>query len=131
MPLVDLASVPLTAVSLLVVGLIGVALGTLVGLLVPREFEAAMIIVAVAGIQMALGRGGSDAERFLVYWPGVESLKTAAFAPVPDAATFLGLGVLYIVVLLGLSGLVWAYRTRIWRHAAALPRTTSTSTGTA
>lgn len=70
-PVVPLQSVAWAVCSLGVVGLIGVTLGTCVGPVVPRKFQALMILVALAGIQMALGRGGSDAGRYLPYWPGV------------------------------------------------------------
>ncbi len=106
----------LTALALLLIGLIGVALGTLVGLLIPREFEAAMVIIAFAGIQMALGRGGAEAEKYLVYWPAVEALKTAVFTDVTNVYRYLGQGALYAVVLFGLAYLVWTYRTRIFRR---------------
>jgi hypothetical protein len=112
-PLVDVRSVVLTAAALLLVGLIGVTLGTVVGLLVPREFEAAMIIISVAGIQMALGRGNSSAERYLVYWPAVEALKTGVFAPSGWATGPLLLGIAYVVVLLALASSVWGLRTRV------------------
>lgn len=115
MPLVEVRSALLVSAALLLVGLIGVALGTLIGLLVEREFEATMIVIAVAGIQMALGRGGSTAERYLPYWPAVESLKTAAFSSGGAVGGPLALGGAYVVVLLGLSFVVWRLRTRIWR----------------
>ncbi|MFC6084035.1 hypothetical protein [Sphaerisporangium aureirubrum] len=115
-PLVTLRSVALAGAALLLVGLVGVALGTLVGLLVPREFEASMLLVAAAGVQMALGRAGADAERFLPYWPGIEALKSAAFVPGADVTRFLGLGALYALVLFGLSHIVWNRRTRLWRR---------------
>ena len=73
-----------------------------------------MLIIAIAGIQMALGRGGSGAERFLVYWPAVESLKTAAFAPVSGAGPHLGLAVFYVADLFMLSAALWSLRTRIY-----------------
>jgi hypothetical protein len=115
-PLVDVRSVVLTALALLLIGFIGVAVGTLVGLLIPREFEAAMVIIAVAGIQMALGRGGAEAEKYLVYWPAVEALKTGVFTDVTNVYRYLGQGALYAVVLFGLAYLVWSYRTRIFRR---------------
>lgn len=115
-PLVTLRSVPLAAASLLLVGLTGVALGTFVGLIVPREFEASMILVAAAGVQMALGRSGADAERYLPYWPGIEALKSAAFAPAPDVAAMLAQGAAYVVALSALSYLIWNHRTRLWRR---------------
>lgn len=115
-PLVRLQSVALASAALLLVGLVGVGLGTFVGLLVPREFEASMILVAVAGVQMALGRGGADAERYLPYWPGIEALKSAVFVPGAEVTGFLGLGLGYAAGLLALSFLVWNARTRIWRR---------------
>jgi hypothetical protein len=116
LPLVDVRQTALVVVSLLLIGLLGTGLGTLVGLLLRREFEAAMIIIAVAGIQMALGRGGSSAERYLVYWPAVEALKTAVFSPTIEVGRHLGQAGLYVVALFALSYLVWSYRTRIWRR---------------
>ncbi|WP_371782594.1 ABC transporter permease [Streptosporangium subroseum] len=115
-PLVGLRSVPLAAAALFMVGLTGVALGTLVGLLVPREFEASMLLVAAAGVQMALGRSGADAERYLPYWPGIEALKSAAFVPGADVVRLLGLGAGYIVVIFTLSYILWNTRTRLWRR---------------
>ncbi|GIH22231.1 hypothetical protein Aph01nite_05410 [Acrocarpospora phusangensis] len=115
-PLVNLESVALAATALLLVGFVGVALGTLIGLLVPREFEASMLLIAAAGVQMALGRSGADAERFLPYWPGVEALKSAAFVSGADVTRFGGLGALYAVALFGLSYIVWNRRTRLWRR---------------
>lgn len=114
LPLVPVRSVGLVTLSLLLVGLIGVGLGTLVGLLLQREFEAAMIIIAIAGIQMALGRGGASAEKYLIYWPAVEALKTAAFSPTPAVGSHLGLAALYVVGLFLASFAVWSWRTRIW-----------------
>lgn len=118
-PLVDVRSVVLTGTALLLVGMLGVALGTVVGLLVPREFEAAMIIISLAGIQMALGRGGSTAERYLVFWPAVEALKTGVFAPSGWAVGPLLLGLGYVVGLLVLASAVWGFRTRVHRSPAA------------
>jgi hypothetical protein len=119
LPLVDVRQVALVVVSLLLIGLIGTGLGTLVGLLLRREFEAAMIIIAIAGIEMALGRGDSSAERYLPYWPAVEALKTAAFSPTAswgEVGRHLGQAGLYAAVLFALSFAVWSYRTRIWRR---------------
>ena len=112
-PLVHLESLLLAGVGLLLVGLLGVALGTVIGLLLPRLFEAAMILIAVAGIQMALGRGGSDAERYLPYWPTVEALKRASVEP-EGAAPYLLLATAYIVGLLVVAGIVWKLRTRVY-----------------
>ena len=116
LPLVRVEAVAWTTLALLLVGLIGVGLGTLVGLLLQREFEAAMIIIAVAGIQMALGRGGAVAEKYLIYWPAVEALKTSAFSPTPApaVAAHLGLAALYVAVLFAASYVVWSWRTRVW-----------------
>lgn len=116
LPLVKVQSIPLVVVALLVIGLIGTGLGTLVGLLLRREFEAAMIIIAVAGIQMALGRGGAEAEKYLVYWPAVEVLKSAAFSPAVVLGGHLAQAGGYIAVLFALSFVVWSYRTRVWRR---------------
>lgn len=113
-PVVSVESFPVTVLALLLVSCVGVALGTVIGLLLPREFEAAMVLVAVAGIQMALGRGESSAERFLPYWPGVEALKSAVFNPGPQALSHLGLGAAYAVALLVLAAVIWNIRTRIW-----------------
>jgi ABC-2 family transporter len=112
-PLVHLESLPLAAAGLLLVGLLGVALGTVIGLLVPRLFEAAMLLIAVAGIQMALGRGGSDAERYLPYWPTVEALKRASVDPT-GAGRYLLLAIAYILGLLILAAIVWKLRTRVY-----------------
>ena len=57
----DVRWTALVVASPLLIGVLGTGLGTLVGLLLWREFESAMIIIAIAGIQMALGRGGSYA----------------------------------------------------------------------
>ena len=114
-PLVHLASLPQAAASLLLVGLLGVSLGTVVGLLLPRLFEAAMVLIALAGIQMALGRGGSDAERFLPYWPTVEALKRAVAGPA-DAGGYLLLAVGYIVVSLVVAGALFQRRTRVFQR---------------
>jgi hypothetical protein len=116
LPLVDVRWIALVVVSLLLIGLVGTGLGTLVGLLLGREFEAAMIIIAIAGIEMALGRGGAAAEQYLPYWPAVEALKTAAFSPTAEVARHLGQAGLYVAVLFALSYVVWSYRTRIWRR---------------
>jgi len=114
-PLVHLASLSQAAASLLLVGLLGVSLGTVVGLLLPRLFEAAMVLIALAGIQMALGRGGSDAERFLPYWPTVEALKRAVAGPA-DAGGYLLLAVGYIVVSLVVAGALFQRRTRVFQR---------------
>ena len=116
LPLVNVRWVLLVAVALLLIGLTGVGLGTLVGLLLRREFEAAMIVIAIAGIQMALGRGGAAAARYLVYWPAVAALKTAAFGPSAQAGRHLAQAGLYIAVLFALSYVVWSLRTRVWRR---------------
>jgi hypothetical protein len=116
LPLVNVRWVGLVVVALLAIGLIGTGLGTLVGLLLHREFEAAMIIIAIAGIQMALGRGGAAAEKYLVYWPAVEALKSAAASPTAVIGGHLAQAGLYVSVLFALSYVVWSYRTRIWRR---------------
>ena len=114
-PLVHLVSLPQAAASLLLVGLLGVSLGTVVGLLLPRLFEAAMVLIALAGIQMALGRGGSDAERFLPYWPTVEALKRAVAGPA-DTGGYLLLAVGYIAVSLVVAGALFQRRTRVFQR---------------
>jgi hypothetical protein len=116
LPFVHVQWVAFATVALLLIGLIGVGLGALVGLLLQREFEAAMIIIAVAGVQMALGRGGAEAERYLIYWPAVEALKTAAFSPSAAVSLHLAQAGLYAAVLFALSYLVWSLRTRIRRR---------------
>ena len=116
LPLVEVRWIPLVVAALLVIGLIGTGLGTLVGLLLRREFEAAMIIIAIAGIQMALGRGGAEAEKFLVYWPAVEVLKTSTFSSTAAVGGHLAQAGGYVTVLFALSFVVWSYRTRIWRR---------------
>lgn len=114
-PLVDTGSLALTLVALLIVSAIGVGLGTVIGLLLPREFEAAMLLVAIAGIQMALGRGDSDAERFLPYWPGVDALKSSVFAPDPSVLPSLALGTAYAMVLFLAAAAIWTVRTNVRR----------------
>jgi len=114
LPLVQVRAAVWTMLALLLVGLIGVGLGTLVGLVLQREFEAAMIIIAIAGIQMALGRGGAAAEKYLIYWPAVEALKTSAFSPAPAVGVHLALGALYAAVLFAASFAVWSWRTRVY-----------------
>jgi hypothetical protein len=106
---------PLGAIlALLEVGLLGVGLGTLLGLLFTREFEAAMIIVALSGIQLAIGRSDSPgAERFLLYTPPTDALKAAMFTGAFDAAA-LGLGLAYLLPLFALSYVVWSLRTRVY-----------------
>lgn len=114
-PLVDTSSASLTLVALLVVSAIGVGLGTVVGLIVPREFEAAMLLIAVAGIQMALGRGDSDAGRFLPYWPGIDALTSSVFAPNPTVLAPLLLGAAYAVCLFLIAAVIWTARTHVRR----------------
>jgi hypothetical protein len=116
LPLVDVRWIAQVVLAVLLIGLIGTGVGTLVGLLIRREFEAAMIIIAIAGIQMALGRSGAEAEKYLVYWPAVEGLKTAAFSPTAAVGGHLAQAGGYVAVLFALSFVVWSYRTRIWRR---------------
>ena len=103
LPLVGSHAIVFTALALLQVGLIGVGLGTLLGMLFTREFEPAMIIVAISGIQLAVGRSDSaGAEKYLLYTPAVDALKTATFTTATDlTALWLGFG--YTVVLFGIS----------------------------
>jgi hypothetical protein len=112
-PLVDTSSGILTLLALLAVSAIGVGLGTLVGLVMPRQFEAAMVLIALAGIQMALGRGDSDAGRFLPYWPGIEALKSTVFAPDPAAFGPLAQAAAYAAVLFLIAAVIWTFRTRV------------------
>ncbi|MQA97011.1 MAG: hypothetical protein GEV11_21060 [Streptosporangiales bacterium] len=95
------------------------AIGTLVGLLVPREFEAFMLVVAAAGVRMSLGRSGVDAEKYMPYSPATEALKSAAFTDTTALAAQFGQGLLYVAVLFGLSFVVGNLRTRVWRRTAA------------
>jgi len=62
------------------------------------------------------GRGGAAAEKYLIYWPAVEALKTSAFSPTPApaVAAHLGLAALYVAVLFAASYVVWSWRTRVW-----------------
>lgn len=121
-PLIGPRSVAVAVLALLQVGLLGVGLGTLLGLVVNREFEAAMLIVAVSGIQLAVGRSGSaEVERYLLYTPAVDALKLATFAPPADLAD-LAVGFAYAAGLFGLSYLVWTLRTRVWAGGPADPR---------
>lgn len=114
-PLVSVSSLLHTVIALILVSAVGVGLGTVVGLLLPHEFEAAMILIAAAGIQMALGRGGSDAERFLPYWPGVEALKGAMFDTRPGVWHLHLQAALYVVALLAIAAVIWSSRTQVWR----------------
>jgi hypothetical protein len=101
------------ALALLEVGLLGVGLGTLLGMLFTREFEAAMIVVAVSGIQLAVGRSDSPgAERYLLYTPAIDTLKGATFGASADFGA-LAVGAGYAVALFALSYLIFAVRTRV------------------
>ncbi len=111
------------ALALLEVGVLGIALGTLLGLVASREFEASMLIVAVCGIQMALGRSGSDAERYLLFWPPVEAMRTAGFSASPEVWRFLALGAGHAMALLAAGYAVWWWRTRVWGDSPAQTRT--------
>lgn len=113
-PLVPLRQVGLVAGALLLVGLLGVGLGTVLGLVLDREFEASMIIIAICGLQMALGRSGSDVERYLLFWPPVEALKTAGFTDSANVGRFLLQGLGYAAVLFAASYAIWVWRTRVW-----------------
>ncbi|GAA2446695.1 hypothetical protein GCM10010191_74750 [Actinomadura vinacea] len=115
-PLVHLKSVAIVTGAFLLVGLIGVAIGTLVGLVVPREFEAFMLVVAIAGVQMALGRGDSSAEEYMPYTPAIDAMKAGAFTRTSDLAVQFGQGLLYVAVLFGLVFVVWNLRTRVWKR---------------
>ena len=118
LPLVNVASPALAVLALALVGLTGIALGTFVGLVVPREFEAAMILIALAGMQMALGRGGSDAERYLPYWPSLDALQRATFTGEAVAGPALvALG--YVAALLAAGMALWSWRTRVWPPSQA------------
>lgn len=117
-PLVDVRQIPLVALSLAEIGIIGVALGALLGVLFDREFEPAMLIVGIAGAQLAVGRseGGAGAERYLLFTPAVDALKASGLAGSSAVAPSLARGALHAVVLLGLAFVVWSRRTRIGRH---------------
>jgi ABC-2 type transport system ATP-binding protein len=123
--LVSVNNLPLVALALLEVAVVGIGLGTLLGLLLIREFEASMIIIAICGIQMALGRSGSDAERYLPFSPSVEAMKTAAFTDSGEIWRFMAQGLGYALVLIVLSLAMWSWRMRVWRplqddeHSAA------------
>jgi hypothetical protein len=118
LPLVGPAAAGFAALAMLVVGLLGVGLGTLLGLVFSREFEPAMIIVGISGIQLAIGRGDSaETERYLLYTPAVTALKTATFAP-PADLTALAVGLGYAAALFALSYLIWSVRTRVWPPSA-------------
>ncbi|MFC5753277.1 ABC transporter permease [Actinomadura rugatobispora] len=115
-PLVNLQSVLIVTGAFLLVGLIGVAIGTLVGLVVPREFEAFMLVVAIAGVQMALGRGDSSAEEYMPYTPAIDAMKAGAFTRTGDLALQFGQGLVYVAVVFGLVFAVWNLRTRVWKR---------------
>ncbi|MGW9594352.1 hypothetical protein ACWHLZ_29115 [Streptomyces chartreusis] len=111
------------------IGILGIALGSVLGVLPVREFEATMAIVALCGRQLAIGRSedGADAERYLLFTPGVDAVKVSAFAdPAPTAAA-LGQGLDYAAVLLVLACLIWSRRTRV--HGTGGDRTTAFSRG--
>lgn len=113
LPLVSVAAPMAAVLALALVGLTGISLGATVGLLVPREFEAAMILIAFAGMQMALGRGGSSAEQYLPYWPSLDALQRATFVGGDIAGPALQ-ALAYIAALLLLSLGLWSWRTRVW-----------------
>jgi hypothetical protein len=118
--LVSVRHLGLVALALLQVAVIGVALGTALGLVLNREFEASMIIIAVCGIQMALGRSGSSAEDYLLFWPPVEAMKTAAFTGSADVWRHLAQGAGYALALFGLSFALWNRRMRVWSRGPAV-----------
>ncbi|HVF20916.1 MAG TPA: hypothetical protein VNA14_11840 [Mycobacteriales bacterium] len=111
-PLVPLARPALVAAATVEVGLTGVALGALLGSVFTREFEAAMLAVAAGGLQVAVGRSGADAERWMLYTPAVDAMKAAAFGGARPAAA-LARGFVYVAVLLGLALIAWARATRV------------------
>lgn len=126
--LVSVEDVALVALALLQVALVGIALGTLLGLLLAREFEASMILIAICGLQMALGRSGSDAERFLPFWPSVEAMKTAAFTDTGAVWGALAQGLGTALALLAAAAAIFAWRMRVWpprRLAAPAPEQAS------
>ena len=70
--------------------------------------------MAISGVQLAIGRSDSPgAEKYLLYTPAVNVLKTATFAPPTDLGA-LAQGFGYVAVLFALSYLIWAFRTRVW-----------------
>jgi hypothetical protein len=115
-PLVELRSVLFVTAAFLLVGLIGVAVGTLVGLVVPREFEAFMLVVAIAGVQMALGRGDSTAEKYMPYTPAIDAMKAGAFTGTSDLAQQFGQGLAYVAAVFAAVFVVWNLRTRVWKR---------------
>lgn len=101
--LVDVADPGAALVALFGVGATGLAIGSVFGLILPREFEASMGLIAVAGMQMSLGRSGSDVEQWLPYWPGVDLLQRATFLGHgygPSAALAVGYVTLGFVIAL-------------------------------
>ncbi len=116
--LLSLNHTALVALAMFEIGLLGVALGTLLGLALNREFEASLIIIAICGIQVALGRSGSDAERFLLFRQPVEAIKTAGFTASTNVSSFVTLGLLYALVMFVVAYGIWALRTRVWASYA-------------
>ena len=116
--LLSLQHLPLVALGMFQVGLIGVALGTLLGLALNREFEASLIITAICGIQVALGRSGSEAEKYLPFHPPIEVIKTAGFTESTNVCAFVLLGFGYAVIMLVAAYAIWLMRTRVWSHTA-------------
>ena len=115
--LVSLPNLALVSLALLEIAVIGIGLGTLLGLSLNREFEASMVIIAICGMQMAFGRSGSSAEQYLPFWPSVEAMKTAAFSDSGEIWRYMAQGLGYAVVLLGLSLALWSWRMRVFRPA--------------
>ena len=106
----------LMLLALLLMAVVSVALGLLIGALVPRELEGTLILIGVVGVSMSVPAEAAVA-RSLPLWGPIELISIAS--RFSDGTV--GRGVAHVagsvLVLLGVAS--WAWRRRIHVHRSA------------
>ena len=106
---------PVLALALVMVTLVAVPLGLVLAALVPYELEATLLLIGLVGIEMILPSQSSTTA--LLPFGGAQELldRAAAKHHVAAVSAAVGRSAVWIVLLVVVSALIWAWRTRVLR----------------
>ena len=99
----------LLATAALAVGVVGVPLGLLIGLLVPRDLEAVLLLIGIVGVQLSLDP--TQSLNTALPFGGPRRLVEAAVGEPQSAATGLWITLAYAAALLATAQIAAALRS--------------------
>jgi len=96
--------------GMFLVGFLGIAFGNFLGTVTSRELEASLGIIAVVGIEIAMGIRSAAVEKYLPWHFPLEIIKIGAFAESMFAGKEIILALLYGIGLFLVGFLIWRIR---------------------